>query len=86
MPGEPDVEESVVLSLEESDLRRAVAELPEPHRTIVRRRYGFDGDPVGYYRLGRDLRMADRTVQKLEREALQMLGLRRELDALGPAA
>ena len=86
MPGEEGIEESVVMSLEESDVRRAVADLPEPHRTIIRRRYGFDGDPVGYYRLGRDLRMADRTVQKLEREALQMLGLRRELDALRPAA
>jgi RNA polymerase primary sigma factor len=86
MAGEPGIEESVVMSLEESDLRRAVAELPEPHRAIIRRRYGFDGEPVGYYRLGRDLHMADRTVQRLEREALQLLGLRRELVALQPAA
>jgi hypothetical protein len=39
-----------------------------------------------YYRLGRELRMADRTVQKLEREALQMLSLRGGLHALEPAA
>jgi RNA polymerase primary sigma factor len=87
LPGEPGVEESVVVSLEERDLRAAVGELPEPHRTIIRRRYGFDGEPVGYdYRLGGELRMADRTVAKLEREALQVLGLRRELHALEPAA
>jgi RNA polymerase primary sigma factor len=86
LPGEAGIEESVVVSLEERDLRAAVAELPEPHRTIILRRYGFHGEPVGYYRLGRELRMADRTVQKLEREALQMLSLRRELRALEPAA
>jgi hypothetical protein len=33
-----------------------------------------------------DLGMADRTILKLEREALQMLGQRRELHALEPAA
>jgi RNA polymerase primary sigma factor len=86
LPGEQGIEESVVMSLQERDVHEAVAALPEPHRTIIRRRYGFEGEPVGYYRLGRDLRMADRTVQKLEREALQMLGLRRELSALEPAA
>ncbi|HET6954231.1 MAG TPA: sigma-70 family RNA polymerase sigma factor [Acidimicrobiales bacterium] len=86
LPGEPGIEESVVVSLEERDLRAAVGELPEPHRTIIRRRYGFDGEPVGYYRLGRELRMADRTIAKLERDALEMLGLRRELHALEPAA
>jgi RNA polymerase primary sigma factor len=89
MPGAPSApgpEESVVVSLEEQDLRRAVDALPEPHRTIVRRRYGFDGEPIGRYRLGRDLRMADRTVHRYETEALQMLALRRELDAVEPAA
>lgn len=86
LPGERGLEESVVMSLQERDLHEALAALPEPHRTIIRRRYGFEGEPVGYYRLGRELRMADRTVQKLENEALQMLGLRRELRALEPAA
>lgn len=85
-PTEQGPEESVVVSLEEQDLRHAVERLPEPHRTIIRRRYGFEGDPVGQYRLGRDLHMADRTVRKFETEALQMLGLRRELDAVQPAA
>jgi RNA polymerase primary sigma factor len=89
LPGastEAGPEESVMVSLEERDLRRAVDALPEPHRTIIRRRYGFEGKPVGQYRLGRDLHMADRTVRRYETEALRMLGLRRELDAVEPAA
>lgn len=44
------------------------------------------GFPIGYYRPGRDLRMAGWTILKLEREALQMLGPRRELHALEPVA
>jgi RNA polymerase primary sigma factor len=85
-PGQREMEESVVVSLQERHVREAVASLPEPHRTIIKRRYGFEGEPIGYYRLGRDLHMADRTVQKLEGEALRMLSLRRELSALEEAA
>jgi RNA polymerase primary sigma factor len=87
VPGETSFEEALVVSLEQREVRRAVDGLPEPHRTVIRRRYGFDGDrPIGRYRLGRDLRMADKTVQKVEREAIAMLGLHRELDALRPSA
>jgi RNA polymerase primary sigma factor len=86
LPGESGLEESVVLSLEERDLRQAVAALPEPHRTIITRRYGFDGEPVGRWKLGREMHMADKTVRRLETEAIQMLGLRRELSALGQPA
>jgi RNA polymerase primary sigma factor len=89
LPGETadrGPEESVVVSLEEDHLRGAVEALPEPHRTIIRRRYGFEGEPVGQYRLGRDLHMADKTVRRYETEALRMLGLRRELAAVEPAA
>jgi RNA polymerase primary sigma factor len=86
LAGESGLEESVVVSLQARDVHDAIASLPEPHRTIIRRRYGFDGDPVGRYRLGRELRMADKTVGKLEREAIEMLALRRELAALRPPA
>jgi RNA polymerase primary sigma factor len=89
LPGETvdrGPEESVVVSLEEDQLRGAVEALPEPHRTIIRRRYGFEGEPVGQYRLGRDLHMADKTVRRYETEALRMLGLRRELAAVESAA
>jgi DNA-directed RNA polymerase sigma subunit (sigma70/sigma32) len=86
VPGESEMEESVVGSLQERDVLDAVQDLPEPHRTIIRRRFGFDGDPVGRYRLGRELRMADKTVGKIEHEAIAMLRLRRELAALRPPA
>jgi RNA polymerase primary sigma factor len=86
LPGETGLEEAVVVSLEERDLRRAIAALPEPHRTVISRRYGFEGEPVGRWRLGRELHMADRTVGKIEAEAIEMLGLRRELTALGQSA
>jgi RNA polymerase primary sigma factor len=82
LPGEAGMEESIVMSLQERDLSGAIESLPEPHRTIIRRRYGFVGEPLGRYRLGRELRMADKTVAKIEREALEMLALRRELTAL----
>lgn len=87
LPGDPGFEEALVVSLDERELRRAVDALPEPHRTVIRRRYGFeDGKPAGRYRLGRELQMADKTVQKVEREAIEMLGLRRELAALQETA
>jgi RNA polymerase primary sigma factor len=82
LPGEEGFEESVVVSLRHRDLRAAVEALPEPHRTIVRLRYGLDGDPVGCWRLARDLHMAPKTLAKREREAIEMLALRRELAAL----
>lgn len=79
LDGGDEVEAALVELIERSGL-------PEPHRTVIRRRYGFEGEPVGNYRLGRELHMADRTVRKLETDALEMLGLRRELAAAGQAA
>ncbi|MGH9247194.1 MAG: sigma factor-like helix-turn-helix DNA-binding protein, partial [Acidimicrobiales bacterium] len=64
-----------------------VDSLGEPHRTVIRRRYGIDGEePTPRYRLARELHMADRTVRTIEEEALRELALRRELDAIGEAA
>src|SRR6266576_3944201 len=45
MAGEaPGPEEEVTVSLGEDTLRRAVAELPEPEREVVKLRYGLNGD------------------------------------------
>ena len=41
----PDLQEMVAVSLREDAVRRAVAELPEPEREVVRLRYGLNGDP-----------------------------------------
>jgi RNA polymerase primary sigma factor len=76
---EEQTEQVVHVSLEEEALRRAVDELGEPYRTIIRRRYGLEGEPMGQYRLGRELHMSDKKLRSLEREALANLALSREL-------
>jgi RNA polymerase primary sigma factor len=77
--------EDIHMSLQEQDVRHAVAALPEPQRSVVRLRYGIGGtgEPMSLYRVGRELRMAPRRVRSLEEDALTTLALRRELDALG---
>jgi RNA polymerase primary sigma factor len=78
--------EDIHISLQEQDVRRALAGLPEPQRSVIRLRYGIGGgDPMSLYRVGRELHMAPRRVRALEEDALTTLGMRRELDALGEA-
>jgi RNA polymerase primary sigma factor len=78
--------EAVHLGLQEEDVRRAVAALPEPQRTVVRMRYGLGGEePMSVHRVGRELRMGPRRVRDLEADGLTRVGLRREVEALGAA-
>src|SRR3954469_4262848 len=42
---DPSVSETVELSLRQEAVRRAVADLPDPERRVVKLRYGLDGDP-----------------------------------------
>ena len=78
--------EDIHMSLQEQDVRRAVAGLPEPQGSVVRLRYGIGGgEPMSLYRVGRELHMAPRRVRALEEDALTTLAVRRELDALGEA-
>ena len=87
LPGEGgEFTEAVHLGLQEEDVRRAVAALPEPQRTVVRMRYGLGGEePMSVHRVGRELRMGPRRVRDLEADGLARVGLRREVDALGEA-
>jgi RNA polymerase primary sigma factor len=88
LPGQHDeFTEDIHMSLQEDDVRRAVASLPEPQRSVVRLRYGIGtgNEPMSLYRVGRELHMAPRRVRSLEEEALTSLAVRRELDALGEA-
>jgi RNA polymerase primary sigma factor len=79
-------EEEVHVSLAKESLRRAVASLPEPQRTIVRLRYGIGTDePVSLYRVARELHMRPRRVRDFEADALAKLAERREVEALGEA-
>jgi len=87
LPGNgEDFVEDINVRLHEQDVRRAVAGLPDPQRSVIQLRYGMAGtEPMSLYRVGRELHMAPRRVRALEEEALTSLAVRRELDALGEA-
>jgi RNA polymerase primary sigma factor len=80
---EPRPEEIVEVSLREDALRRAVSELPEPERQVLKLRYGLDGhpDPKSIDDVVRELGISGERVRKLEQDALERLGRTRELAA-----
>ena len=74
------VEEEVDITLREEALRRAVSELPEPEREVVKLRYGINGDePTPIEETGRRLEMSPNQVRRLESKALGRLATMREL-------
>jgi RNA polymerase primary sigma factor len=85
---QPDVEETVEVSLREDVVRRAVSELPETEREVVKLRYGLDGDPgpKSIDEVVRRLDMSRENVKRLESRALRRLARMRELGGLGEAA
>src|SRR6266480_4960965 len=81
-------EDEVTYSLQEKALRRAVDELPEREREIVKLRYGLNGDrdPKSLEAIGRELGLTRERVGQIEAQALQRLAERREVAALGDPA
>ena len=80
------VEEEVDITLRQEALRRAVAELPEPERDVVRLRYGINGeDPTPIEETGRRLAMSANQVRRLESKALGRLATTREVEAMRAA-
>ena len=80
-------EEEVDISLREDVLRRAVEQLPQPEREVVKLRYGINGDePTPISEAGRRLGISQDAVRRLERKALNELAESRELEGLRPAA
>jgi RNA polymerase primary sigma factor len=77
-------EEEITVSLEQDVLRRAVAQLPEREREVVKRRYGMDGDrdPASLEAIGRELGLTRERVRQLEASALEQLAVNREVEAL----
>ena len=68
-------------------LRRALEQLPEREREVLKLRYGINGDdPTPLVETGRRLGISQDTVRRLERKALAELAESRELEALRPAA
>jgi RNA polymerase primary sigma factor len=83
----PQPDEEVHLSLEQETLRRAVGELPDREREVVKLRYGINGDePTPLRETGRRLGLSYERVRQLEENALERLAERREIDALREAA
>ncbi len=86
--GSPQVGEEVILGLGREAVHRTVAELAEPDRTVIRLRYGLEGDmrPETCTAIARRLQMTPERVRAIEERALGELALREELQALDEAA
>jgi RNA polymerase primary sigma factor len=86
LPGQGGLEESVQMSLREESLQRAIAQLPERERTVIRMRFGLeDGDPRTRADIGRELRITRERVRQIEADALARLATEREIEALHEA-
>jgi RNA polymerase primary sigma factor len=86
--GEPPPEEEVEVALRDETVRAIVQSLPDRERQVIEMRFGLDSDrdPVSVREAARRLQVRPADVQKLERQALEELALRRELVALREAA
>jgi RNA polymerase primary sigma factor len=85
--GLPDVGEELAIALERELVRTAVTRVPEPGRSVIRMRYGLEGDPEpqSYASIARALKIDVARVRKFEAQALAQLAMERELEALRAA-
>ena len=80
-------DEEVAVSLEQEAVRRAVSQLPERQRQVVRMRFGIDGDdPKRLSETGRVLGISPERVRQIENDALRRLAEVRELQGVRAAA
>jgi RNA polymerase primary sigma factor len=88
VPGdEPSPEEKLTVSLEQDTLRRAIRQLPDREREVVKLRYGLNGDssPKSLEEIGRQLGLTRERVRQVEAAALKRLAVNREIEALRAA-
>jgi RNA polymerase primary sigma factor len=79
--------EEVAVSLRDQTLRRAVEDLPEDERKVIRLRYGINGDePTPLRETSRRLELKQSEVKKLEERGLSRLAQAREVEAMNEAA
>jgi RNA polymerase primary sigma factor len=77
-------EEEVEVSLEKSVLERALEELPDRERQVIKWRYGLNGDPdpASFEEIGRRMGVTRERVRQIETGALKRLAEHREVGAL----
>ncbi len=79
--------EEVAVSLRDQTLRRAVEDLPEDERKVIRLRYGINGDePTPLREASRQLELKPSEVKELEERGLSRLAQAREVEAMREAA
>ena len=75
------------MSFRDQTLRRAVEELPDDERKVIRLRYGINGDePTPLRETSRRLELKQSEVKKLEERGLSRLAQAREVEAMREAA
>ena len=84
---EPGPEETLHVSLEQDTLRRAIRQLPDREREVLKLRYGLNGDrtPKSLDEIGRELGLTRERVRQVEARALERLAVNREIEALRAA-
>jgi RNA polymerase primary sigma factor len=85
---QPAVEDELDVSLREEAVHKALARLPDRAREVLKLRYGLDGDaePLSLEAIGKQLGLTRERVRQLESEALELLAMEREIEALAEAA
>jgi RNA polymerase primary sigma factor len=79
--------EEVAVSLRDQTLRRAIEDLPDDERKVIRLRYGINGDePTPLREASRRLELKPSEVKELEERGLSRLAQAREVEAMREAA
>ena len=81
-------EEEVDISLRSEALRRALEQLPDRERQVVKLRFGMNGsgEPTPLREAGRRLGLSPERVRRIEHKALERLATTREVAGLSEAA
>jgi RNA polymerase primary sigma factor len=84
----PEPEEEVEVSLRAEALMRALDQLPEREREVVKLRFGVNGagEPTPLRETGRRMGLSPERVRQLEGKALRRLAATREMEGLRDAA
>ena len=80
-------EDEVIVSLTEQALRDAVEKLPDDQRRVIELRFGLDGEePASLEETSRRLGTTTDRIRRIERRALSLLAVNREIESLRSAA